>query len=313
MPYRQAHHGAAFVPARVVGVPAVRGVRPRAASVRRPRPGSIAHGAGAARGDRARSPRPAGANESPRDRGVRCIRPLLQRRSCSRGWRRGCSRTGAIRHAAHLRGAGPLRPLPWPRPGGDRRTWRTGSMISDDGPRRGRRQRHRRSGALHGPALRLPGQRQSTSRPSSAMSPGISTSRLGLAERDLLRAGRRAGNAVRPTRRSTAPFSMNVSMNIADKRALYSEIHRVLKPGARLGLAGGRAGAGRRAGLPDAVGADRRDELSRDRSGDPREPRGQAGSRSSTCATRRRLRSPGARAPAPRSKPAESRRTARSR
>ena len=32
-------------------------------------------------------------------------------------------------------------------------------------------------------------------------------------------------------------FSMNVSMNIADKRALYREIHRVLKPGARLGLA----------------------------------------------------------------------------
>ena len=32
-------------------------------------------------------------------------------------------------------------------------------------------------------------------------------------------------------------ISMNVSMNIADKRALYREIHRVLKPGARLGLA----------------------------------------------------------------------------
>ena len=30
--------------------------------------------------------------------------------------------------------------------------------------------------------------------------------------------------------------SMNVSMNIADKRALYREIHRVLKPGAWLGL-----------------------------------------------------------------------------
>ena len=30
--------------------------------------------------------------------------------------------------------------------------------------------------------------------------------------------------------------SMNVSMNIADKRALYREIHRVLKPGARLVL-----------------------------------------------------------------------------
>ena len=31
-------------------------------------------------------------------------------------------------------------------------------------------------------------------------------------------------------------YSMNVSMNIADKRALYHEIHRVLKPGAWLGL-----------------------------------------------------------------------------
>ena len=31
-------------------------------------------------------------------------------------------------------------------------------------------------------------------------------------------------------------YSMNVSMNIADKRALYREIHRMLKPGAWLGL-----------------------------------------------------------------------------
>ena len=31
-------------------------------------------------------------------------------------------------------------------------------------------------------------------------------------------------------------YSMNVSMNIADKRALYREIHRVLQPGAWLGL-----------------------------------------------------------------------------
>ena len=31
-------------------------------------------------------------------------------------------------------------------------------------------------------------------------------------------------------------YSMNVSMNIADKRALYREIHRVLKPGAWLSL-----------------------------------------------------------------------------
>ena len=32
-------------------------------------------------------------------------------------------------------------------------------------------------------------------------------------------------------------YSMNVSMNIADKRSLYREIHRVLKPGGWLGLA----------------------------------------------------------------------------
>ena len=31
-------------------------------------------------------------------------------------------------------------------------------------------------------------------------------------------------------------YSMNVSMNIADKRALYREIHRMLRPGAWLGL-----------------------------------------------------------------------------
>ena len=31
-------------------------------------------------------------------------------------------------------------------------------------------------------------------------------------------------------------WSMNVSMKIADKRALYREIHRVIKPGAWLGL-----------------------------------------------------------------------------
>ena len=31
-------------------------------------------------------------------------------------------------------------------------------------------------------------------------------------------------------------YSMNVTMNIADKRALYREVHRVLKPGAWLGL-----------------------------------------------------------------------------
>ena len=43
-------------------------------------------------------------------------------------------------------------------------------------------------------------------------------------------------------------YSMNVSMNIADKRALYREIHRVLKPGAWLMLSEAAQGPG---GEPD--------------------------------------------------------------
>ena len=43
-------------------------------------------------------------------------------------------------------------------------------------------------------------------------------------------------------------YSMNVSMNIADKRTLYREIHRVLKPGAWLGLSEAAQGPG---GEPD--------------------------------------------------------------
>ena len=43
-------------------------------------------------------------------------------------------------------------------------------------------------------------------------------------------------------------YSMNVSMNIADKRALYREIHRVLKPGAWLMLSEVAQGPG---GAPD--------------------------------------------------------------
>ena len=57
-------------------------------------------------------------------------------------------------------------------------------------------------------------------------------------------------------------YSMNVSMNIADKRALYREIHCVIKPGAWLMLSEVAQGAGRQAGLPDALGADRVVELS---------------------------------------------------
>ena len=43
-------------------------------------------------------------------------------------------------------------------------------------------------------------------------------------------------------------YSMNVSMNIADKRALYREIHRVLRPGAWLMLSEAAQGPG---GAPD--------------------------------------------------------------
>ena len=45
-------------------------------------------------------------------------------------------------------------------------------------------------------------------------------------------------------------YSMNVSMNIADKRALYREIHRVLKPGAWLMLSEIAQGPGSAPGYP---------------------------------------------------------------
>ena len=68
-------------------------------------------------------------------------------------------------------------------------------------------------------------------------------------------------------------YSMNVSMNIADKRALYREIQSRAQAWRLARFVRGRARAGRRAGLPDAVGTDRLVELSRDHDGDPREPR----------------------------------------
>ena len=45
-------------------------------------------------------------------------------------------------------------------------------------------------------------------------------------------------------------YSMNVSMNIADKRALYREIHRVLKPGAWLMLSEAAQGPGGEPAFP---------------------------------------------------------------
>ena len=61
------------------------------------------------------------------------------------------------------------------------------------------------------------------------------TSRLGLSERVSFEQGDALAMPFSDAAFDGA-FSMNVSMNIADKRALYREIHRVLKPGAWLGL-----------------------------------------------------------------------------
>ena len=61
------------------------------------------------------------------------------------------------------------------------------------------------------------------------------TSRLGLAERVSFEQGDALAMPFGDAAFDGA-WSMNVSMNIADKRALYREIHRVLKPGAWLVL-----------------------------------------------------------------------------
>ena len=73
------------------------------------------------------------------------------------------------------------------------------------------------------------------------------TSLLGLEERVVLRQGDALAMPFAGAEFDGA-WSMNVSMNIADKRALYREIHRVLKPGARLVLSEVVQGPG---GAPD--------------------------------------------------------------
>ena len=73
------------------------------------------------------------------------------------------------------------------------------------------------------------------------------TSLLGLEERVVLRQGDALAMPFDGAEFDGA-YSMNVSMNIADKRALYREIHRVLKPGARLVLSEVVQGPG---GAPD--------------------------------------------------------------
>ena len=101
-------------------------------------------------------------------------------------------------------------------------------------------------------------------------------------------------------------YSMNVSMNIADKRALYRAIHRVIKPGAWLMLSEVAQGPGRRAGFPGRHGrGPPRRAFSRPW---PRPARTSwpPASPSRACVRRRRPRSPMAPALAPRSRPAES-------
>ena len=73
------------------------------------------------------------------------------------------------------------------------------------------------------------------------------TSQLGLEERVALRHGDALSMPFADATFDGA-CSMNVSMNIADKRALYREIHRVLKPGVRLVLSEAAQGPG---GAPD--------------------------------------------------------------
>ena len=68
-------------------------------------------------------------------------------------------------------------------------------------------------------------------------------------------------------------WSQNASMNIADRDRLYSEMHRVLKPGGRLALQEVVGRPRRRAALPGALGARGEHQLSADRGGDAREAR----------------------------------------
>jgi ubiquinone/menaquinone biosynthesis C-methylase UbiE len=69
------------------------------------------------------------------------------------------------------------------------------------------------------------------------------TRRLGLEDRVDFRVGDATAQPFGDAAFDSA-YSMNVSMNIADKTAFYRQIHRVLKPGARLVLSEAARGAG---------------------------------------------------------------------
>ena len=73
--------------------------------------------------------------------------------------------------------------------------------------------------------------------------------------------GYRQGNALDlpfEDRSFDVVWSQNASMNIADRDRLYSEMHRVLKPGGRLALQEVVGRPRRGAALPGALGARRR-------------------------------------------------------
>jgi SAM-dependent methyltransferase len=88
-----------------------------------------------------------------------------------------------------------------------------------------------------------------------------------------------------------AAYTQHAAMNIEDKAGLYREIGRVLKPGARFGHLRPAAGRGRRGAVSGALGARRRDQLSRPARSAVRAARG-GGVRSPELA-RDRARGPG--------------------
>ena len=69
-------------------------------------------------------------------------------------------------------------------------------------------------------------------------------------------------------------YSMNVSMNIADKRALYREIHRVLKPGGWLSLSEAVQGPGGAPDYPTPWARTAATSFLASSGGDPHEPGG---------------------------------------